>query len=85
MITDQDIIDAIRQHPVVGRHSLSIIDECYSDKELIEEFSVRNSFEVWFKDAKPRRVQSAAEAVNLAIKKHKNYLEKLEDIIESGR
>jgi hypothetical protein len=85
MIADQDIIDAIRQHPVIGRHTLSVIDECYSDQELVKEFSVRNSFEVWFKDAKPRRVQSVAEAVNLAVKQHKNYLEKLEDIIESGR
>jgi hypothetical protein len=85
MIADQDIIDAIRQHPVIGRHTLSVIDECYTDQELVKEFSIRNSFEVWFKDAKPRRVQSVAEAVNLAVKQHKNYLEKLEDIIESGR
>lgn len=85
MIADQDIIDAIRSHPLIGRHTCSVVDECYDDNELLREFAHRNAFEVKWEGEKPRRVQSVAEAVNLAVKLHKDYLEKLEDIIESGR
>lgn len=38
MTTTTDIIDAIRSHPKIGRWTCSVIDECYSDAELIAEF-----------------------------------------------
>lgn len=33
-----DIIEAIRSHSDFGRGSCSVIDECYSDNDLIKEF-----------------------------------------------
>lgn len=38
-----DIIEAIRSHPEFGRGTCSIIDECYTDDELISTFA----FEGW--------------------------------------
>jgi len=34
-----DIIEAIRSHPEFGRGTCSVIDECYSDNDLIIEFA----------------------------------------------
>lgn len=33
-----ELIKSVRSHPKLGRGSCSTIDECWSDKELLEEF-----------------------------------------------
>jgi len=38
MMTEQELIKAIRGHKLVGVGSCSVIDECYSDSELWEKF-----------------------------------------------
>lgn len=37
-MTDQDIIQAIRQDKTVGRGTCSVFDEAYTDNELVEYF-----------------------------------------------
>lgn len=32
------LVESVRSHPKLGRGSCSTIDECWSDKELLEEF-----------------------------------------------
>ena len=40
MMTDQEIVDTIRNDPKVGKGSCSVFDECYTDEEIVEYFSI---------------------------------------------
>jgi hypothetical protein len=42
----EDLIQAIRAHPDFGLGSCSVIDECYSDEELVEHFGSYSSVQV---------------------------------------
>lgn len=38
MYTEQELIDAIRKHPLIGRGSCTSIDECYDKADLWKAF-----------------------------------------------
>lgn len=40
MASTQELIEAIRADSVVGIGSCSVIDECFSDEELVERFDL---------------------------------------------
>jgi hypothetical protein len=40
MYTEQELIEAIRNHKLIGRGSCTSIDECYDDKELWAMFGI---------------------------------------------
>jgi hypothetical protein len=73
MVTDDAIVEAIKSHPLVGDGSCSVVNECFSREELLKMFGNRNGESVVYSNAKPRRVASVEEAVNLAVKFHKSW------------
>lgn len=40
MYTEQELIDAIRKHPLIGRGTCTTIDECYDRAELWPAFGI---------------------------------------------
>lgn len=67
-----DIIEAIRSHPEFGRGTCSVIDECYTDDELIDEFA----FEGW--DDEGYRLQvSLKDAVHNAEIAHEIWADRM--------
>ena len=67
-----DIIEAIRSHPEFGRGTCSIIDECYTDDELISTFA----FEGW--DDEGYRIQvSLKDAVRNAEIAHEIWADRM--------
>lgn len=73
MFTDQELIDAIRNHPLVGLHTCSVVDECFDNEELVEWFANDNAFEVRYENEPPRRVASLAIAIKSAVDYHNTY------------
>lgn len=67
-----DIIEAIRSHSDFGRGSCSVIDECYSDNDLIDEFG----FEGW-DDEGERQPVSVKEAVANAEIAHEIWADRM--------
>lgn len=53
-MTEKELIDAIRNHPLIGRGSCTSIDECYDNKDLWEMFGPpagNHTIEAAIKDA----------------------------------
>ena len=53
-MTEQELIEAIRKHPLIGRGSCTSIDECYDDRELWANFGEpagNTTIEMAIKDA----------------------------------
>lgn len=69
-----EIVEAIRDHAKVGRFTCSVIDECYSDANLIEEFG-------WTESGKPRTV---AGAVRQAVASHNDWAGCFDDIASTA-
>ena len=53
-VSTEAMMEAVRSHPKIGRGSCSTIDECFSDKELIEALQENGC-------------KTEAEAVNFAL------------------
>lgn len=40
MYTEEELVEAIRNHPLIGRGSCTVIDECYDRAELWPAFGI---------------------------------------------
>jgi hypothetical protein len=69
-----EIVEAIRSHKTIGRYTCSVIDECYSDEELIKEFG-------WTPAGKPRTVLGA---VRDAIYAHNCWADRFNEIASTA-
>lgn len=63
----QKLVEAIRKDETVGLNSLSVIDECYTDQELIDLFTQRS-------------VSSVAGALALVKEIHQQFLDARDDV-----
>jgi hypothetical protein len=70
MNRDREIVRRIRAHATIGRGTCSVIDECYSDDELIAEFGTTFA-------GNPRTVTGAVRA---AVSTHNSWEDRAADI-----
>jgi hypothetical protein len=66
-MTKQELVDAIRNHPLIGRGSCTTIDECYDANEIWEKFGL------------PGGYGSIEAAIAAAIKSEDLHMEKALD------
>jgi hypothetical protein len=78
--TCQTLLSEIRADPVIGKWSLSVIDECWSDEEILEALCCQHSGDdsgtLIAKDLFP----SVAEAKKTLRALHRSFLDRQEEI-----
>jgi len=68
---DFEMIDAVRMDHIVGRGTCSVIDECYSNAELLAALA-------------DERIRSASGALRWARSTHKMWKDNMDEIIATA-
>lgn len=68
---DIEMIDAVRMDHIVGRGTCSVIDECYSNAELLAALAAA-------------RIRSASGALRWARSTHKMWKDQMDDIMATA-